>query len=243
MPVASQNLTTNMAVGIMNISKTAVIGSLGKGGNADMYFGIRLSSSTDLEVNLFYLQSAKYTGVYEKDTTFFQNTAIFARIVRAAPCVRFHTNDSLRTFYFKIGPIVRIAGEIISQNRFYDFGSQSTTFYTWRFNKGMSIGGFAAVGLNQKLTHRLKLFAELNFVAQSWAPERGGMTEFTIDGINMLHTLNTSQKETHYERQVTENMRKKSGWEHSSELKQHFPLSSFGLLIGVQMGLSKKMIK
>jgi len=56
----------------------------------------------------------------------------------------------------------------------------------------------------------------------------------------MMETLNVSQKEIHFENEVTEDHRPKSGWQPTEQLREYFPFSGIGLQLGAHYTFAKK---
>ena len=114
------------------------------------------------------------------------------------------------------------------------------TFREVNLTGGLSIGFMGAIGIEVPLGGSCKFFTELNFISQSWAPTKGKITKFTVDGIDKLSTLNTRQKETDYVSSYSYSSGQYDPNQPSKSLKTYLPMSSIGLNVGLHLMLGKK---
>jgi hypothetical protein len=197
-----------------------------------------VAKNVSLEANFSFITSKPINSVYIKDTSYQENLFLQAWMFRVSPVFRFSVPG--RFIYFKVGPIFRLAGNIIASYQFKDYSVNSVTNSDWHYSHGFSIGGFAAIGLKRKLNEHFSIFGEAALNVQSWAPKKGVVVSYKIDGAEMIETLNVAQKETNYVSGYTDHHRSKSGWEPSTELKQYFPFSNAALMVGVQFNFNHR---
>ena len=105
----------------------------------------------------------------------------------------------------------------------------------WKYNGGMAFGISSALGLMYHISDLISVYGELDLVGMSYAPIKGVMTEYTVNGADKLPNLTTDDKEIDFVDDITYDYNNPpSSAEPSKELKFYFPYSSIGLNIGVR---------
>lgn len=104
---------------------------------------------------------------------------------------------------------------------------------------GWGSGGFVNAGASYAITARWGAFAELGCAAQSWAPRRGRLTEFTQDGVDMLPAQSTSDTHVEYEDSYS-TLDSYDPDEPSKALRTRLPMSTWGVCLGIRCALGKK---
>jgi hypothetical protein len=237
-PVASQNISMNLDIGINQSTKSILKGSFGQGINLNCFYGLLVAKNVSLEANFSFIRSNPINSVYIKDTSYQEKLFLQARMLKVSPVFRFNIPDQF--MYFKVGPLFRLAGNIIATYQFNDYLNNSVTDSDWRYSHGFSIGGFAAIGLNRTLNEHFVIFGEAAVNVQSWAPKKGNVVAYKVNGTDMIETLNVAQKQTNFVANYTDHYHSKSGWEPSTELKQYFPFSNAALMVGIQYNFLHK---
>lgn len=217
--------------------------NFGKGAGAGLVVGGLLGSRTGWEARVTRLLGAKnsattsYVSEFGTDKDEISLTCESWRIEAA---MRFHLG-AVGGWYMAIGPSVAVGTRLRQENESNDthyppFGtpttsiSEQTVLYTGR----LAWGAFGAVGYTHQGKGRMGWFAEMNCTAQSWAPMRSEVTKYTIDGIDYLDNLDTSERETEYvESYTTSN----DPNEARKAVLMHLPMSSFGLRAGIRIAL------
>jgi len=237
--LASQNIASNINIGITQTSNAIVKGSFGKGLNLNIFAGYNLTKQICLELGVSYLHGSKFTGAYIKDTVFKQNYSLSTTMLRLSPSIRIETGEGKTKMYLKAGVLIRLAGNIKSENTFYDYTSNTTTVSEWKYARGFSLGALAAVGCQRQINNKINVFSELFINVQSWAPKNGDVIKYTINEVSSLETLNFSQKSIHYVNSYTVANGKASGFLPSEQLKQYHSFNSIGLKIGIYFAIGK----
>jgi hypothetical protein len=240
LPVASENLLSKVDQGSKVTTQTVVRGSLGEGLNLSADVGYKFLENAAVEIKATHVRSRPYEGYYRKDTSFSHSIALSSSIWNLSPIIRISFSDQLSSFYTKCGPVFRIGGKMIIDNKVVDHSLNRVTHSTWIYNKGFSAGAFFAFGYELNFGTRWKLHAEAQVTVQSWAPTHGKVIKYTVNGVSTFETLNVSQKELLFVSTLTEDQRRNSGWEPSRQLKQNYPYSSAGVVCGLSYKLGSQ---
>lgn len=239
---APQNITSHITIDQSQSSYETVKGSFGKGLNANGYLGYCLRDKIGLELELSYLEGNHFSGSYTKDAVFKQSVSVSARMLRVLPGIRvwLHNGDVKNGVYLKLGAALRILGTITSETEHLDIQNNTTTRSEMKFTKGFSFGFTGGVGFTHRMTTRLSLFGELSFIAQSWAPKNGDMTEYSVNGVDQMDVLFPRQKHIHFKDNYVAPNTALSNYKPNEQLKQYHNFSSIGLSIGMQFTIGKK---
>ncbi|MCX6242022.1 MAG: outer membrane beta-barrel protein [Bacteroidetes bacterium] len=135
--------------------------------------------------------------------------------------------------YARVGVIIGIIPNI--KCKFDATTGNHNEVGTIKYTGGVSIGGSAALGCDFDLSDMLALYVEIYYDAMAYAPTKGKMTKYSVDGQDQLSTLNTSQKETKFVKDLT-------GFVHDhdspdQQLKNSYPFNNVGLNVGVKIKL------
>jgi hypothetical protein len=238
----SQNITSNINIGSNQTSNSVVKGSFGQGASIDAYLGYWLKNHIGIELGLSYLQSSSFKGSYSQDTVFKQDLTISANMLRAAPALRLTLGeeDSKTNLFLKVGFVTRLAGKITNETTVFDIQSNTTTISETKYSKGFSFGAMAGIGFCYKIKPQLKIFSELSFISQSWAPKNGDVVKYTVNGVDQMDVLNSGNKHIHFVDSYNAVNTAQSTSVPSQELKQYHNFSSVGLKLGVLFAFGKK---
>ena len=192
-------------------------------------FGLELGASYLLgstsEIDFNYLASSTNPNSSEV------NYELSAQMYRINPSLVLKAKFRTISPYAKMGLIAGI-GEV-------NFRRESKSVFShYRSNfqvfGGISWGLSASMGANYAINRDLDLYAELNIISMSYAPSKGLVTEYMINGENRLHSLTTEDKEVEFvEENTVDYNSPDSPDEPSSEVKHSLPFSSIGLNIGL----------
>lgn len=217
--------------------------NFGKGPGAGLAVGGLLGSRTGWEARVTRLLGAKNSATYSYVGEFGSNkdeTALTCESWRVEAALRFYLGEG-GGWYMAIGPSVAVGTRLSEESKsletdYFPFGppttttSEQTVLYTGR----MAWGAFGAVGYTHQGQGRLGWFAELNCTAQSWAPMRSEVTKYTVDGVDYLDDLDTSERETEFVESYTTNT---DPDEPRKSVIMHLPMSSFGIRAGLRIAL------
>lgn len=210
-------------------------GSFGRGGEVNVFLGYTLNEMISTELGLGYFYGLNNKSIYVSQNQFnnfkSENT-IRGRMIRINPVIRFNAGNGKMVPYIKAGAVIGVAGKLHNKSQFTD--SDPSQSYTMDeemvFSGRTSIGFTGALGIQFTLSEKIGFFSEIHMITQSWAPKRSEITKQTVNGMDMLPDLSTSEKETEYVDKYTESDDNDSP---SKELKYFMPFSSIGLQIGL----------
>ena len=94
---------------------------------------------------------------------------------------------------------------------------------------GVAFGFQAAIGTDFKLSNMLSLFGEIQMDGISYAPSKGKFTEFTVNGVDQLSQMSTTDKSWDYSKSRTDGDDKQD--------KFNIPFNNVGLVVGVKIKL------
>lgn len=228
--VSSQNIGTISNDG----SNTTTYGqknfSFGKGFNFGGAVGYMLNKNVGAEIGFSYLNSVKtrFNSSHSNGTEIIDFSSGMFRI---NPSIVIVSGMSGINPYAKFGAI--IGSGFINENDKYTFNANSSTS-TQKLNGGNAIGLTASLGVKYKLMGKISLFGELNMVNMSYAPTKGEITAYSLNGTDMLASLKTNERLTNYLESYTVNPNQPtSDTEPGKSLLQKYPFGSFGINIGL----------
>ena len=236
--MSSQNIAYyafyNQASASGSFTREQINVSFGKGLNFGAGLGYMFNENIGAELGVSYLLGGKslahdtYTGGYTDHT-------LYARFLRLNPSLILSAGSGSISPYVKMGVLFGM-GSITYIYDDYDDGD--LTYQTEKLNGGIGFGLTSGIGANYSLSEMISLFGELNMVNMSYAPQKGEITEFTNNGVNILPDLTTKQKETEFLKEYTTSASNPiPDSQPSQTLRQKMPFGSIGLNIGVKVNL------
>ena len=243
--MASQNITTNIKIGLTETTNANVKGSFGRGLNMNTILGYNITNQISCELGISYLKGFSFKGSYFKDSVFSQDIVISGNMLRVMPALKITSGgESKRTrMYLKVGMVARLAGKITVENSYFDIPNNTTTISETKYTKGLSLGTIASAGFFHRISNKIKIFGELFFIAQSWGPKNSDITKYSINGVDQLKVLGFGQKSVHYTNNYKSTTTAQSTYIPSQQLRQYHNFSSIGINVGIQFAFRKKEVK
>lgn len=208
--------------------------SMGQGFNFCGTAGYMFTKNIGAELGLSYLLGMKTKANYENNTTNHIHEGSYAGgMFKINPT--FVVSAGLQ----KVDPYAKFGFIIGFGSIFHDFNSESPaqkSYYKAVYSGGVAFGLNAAAGVLFNLNERFSLFAETSMVNLSYAPTKGKIKEFTINGADQLNSMTTSEKEFVFVKNIDYHESQKSSDPHK-ELRQKYPFGSFGINFGVKINL------
>lgn len=208
--------------------------SFGKGLNFCGSIGYMFNKNIGAEIGYSYLTSDKTT----LKSSFVNGTDVLdfsSSMSRITPSIVIYSGMSGINPYAKFGMIIG-SGSITEKDNYTQNPNNWLT--TMKLNGGMAFGLTASVGAEYKLSGKLSLFGELAMVNMSYAPTKGEITAYTLNGINKMESLSTNQRLTDYvETYTLTDNQTTPETEPAKRLIQKFPFGSVGLNIGLKYNL------
>jgi hypothetical protein len=221
--------------------------SLGKGINTGIYFGTMLSKHLSTELCASYLigMKSQYDFYNSSGTSGFikDTTTIKGRMIRLIPALKISIGEKRFQLYMKTGLIIGLGARV--EEEFIQITQYNTFDYSinYEYKGGTSFGFNGSLGVNLKLAEKISLFAELSAYYQNWAPKNRTTTKYIINGVDVLPSLTTFDKETEYSSNVTTSYdyygRPVDPSKPRQEIKVFKPFSSTGFNVGIQINFGK----
>ncbi|MDI3544986.1 MAG: hypothetical protein PWP68_403 [Rikenellaceae bacterium] len=242
--IATQSLLANYE-GTNDIEKIENVKvSLGKGLNFGLNLGYMFNGNIGIDLQCSYLLGDEATGE-SKDYYTFMNTNYYDYEKNSIKSQMFRVNPSIiiASGFDKLDPYARFGVILgfgsITFNRLYEEYENNQLEHKkiekWKMDGGIAFGISSALGLMYHISNLISVYGELDLVGMSYAPKKGVMTEYTINGADQLPELTTDDKEIDFVDDITYDYdNPPSSAEPSKELKFYFPYSSIGLNIGVR---------
>jgi len=242
--IATQSLLNNdeSTNNITKIENVKV--SLGKGLNFGLNLGYMFNGNIGIDLQCSYLLGDETTSESKDNYTFlninfydYEKISIKSQMFRVNPSIIIASGFDKLDPYAKFGVILGF-GSITLNYLYEEYENnilENKVIEKWKFNGGMAFGISSALGLMYHISDLISVYGELNLVGMSYAPKKGKMTEYTINGADQLPGLTTDDKEIDFVDDITYDYdNPPSSAEPMKELKFYFPYSSIGLNIGVR---------
>lgn len=251
--IAAQNLTDYTYVSSQSngkITRDIKSYSLGKGLYLGGSFGYVISRNIDLNLDLQYLSgsSSSYsTGNYHYSNTSTENIYRYdfsGNAFLIIPSILLKTDLDFVKPYLKVGPILGFAG--ITNRESFSFSDQSglepdlrnrnksIIEYELLFNGGMALGFNAVFGVSREIIKNTEIFLEINSKTMSYAPTKGEVKKYTIDGKDNLSELSTSNRQIVFSETVVDELNVPADPNKpSTELRNSYPFSSLIFSLGL----------
>ena len=226
-------------------SEEIVKGSLGKGIQAQFTIGTELKSNVSIELGTSFLFGS---GIHsEYSSTSGQNTEssdASATMIRFFPAVKINSSGEKSKLYARAGLAIGVAGNLELNNTSYDSYSAATTIRTSKYTGGIAVGFTGSIGAEFKTGTRSCFFTELLFISQSWAPSKGEMTVYSVNGKDRLAALSIADKQVEFENSINRenNFTTADPNSPSKQLKYYMPMSSAGISVGFRFSIAKAKI-
>lgn len=206
--------------------------SLGKGFNFGGAIGYMFNKNIGSEIGISYLVGAKSKAqdIYVGGQTDYK---LSARMLRINPSLVISSGYNLINPYAKIGLLIG-SGSVFEE--LVDNDGGDLTEGKIKMNGGVALGANASLGVLCKLSKRFYFFGELNMVNMSYAPTKGKLTEATLNGVDILSDMTTSEKETDYVDSYTESQSNPQlDSQPTKSLKVKMPFGSVGAILGLRI--------
>lgn len=242
--IANQTLLINYE-STDNIQKIEnVKTSLGKGLNFGLNLGYMFNGNIGIDLQCSYLLGDETTSESKDNYTFlninfydYEKISIKSQMFRVNPSIIIASGFDKLDPYAKFGVILGF-GSITLNYLYEEYENnqlQDKEVVKWKMDGGMAFGLSSALGLMYHISDLISVYGELDLVSMSYAPTKGVMTEYTVNGADKLPDLTTDAKEIEFLDEITYDYdNPPSTAEPSKELKFYFPYSSIGLNIGVR---------
>lgn len=231
------------------ITQTSKSYSFGKGLYFGGTFGYVISPNIDLNLDLQYLSGLATS--YSNSDTYSSSAApekhdyeLSGHAFMLIPSILLKADIGFLKSYIKAGPIFSIAG-VTNKSDSYAFlpsaldpdlrnSKMHLTVSEYKYDGGMAFGFNAAVGFSKEISGNTELFFEVNSKSISYAPVKGEMTKYTIDGYDNLPKLSVFDKQIEFSETGVDNYSApKDQNKPAQKLKSDLPFSSLIFSLGI----------
>ncbi len=204
--------------------------SLGQGFNIGGAYGYMFNKHVGAEIAASYFMGGKSTLRTTSDD-------VMTSIDQSVQMFQFAPSFVLQAGFEKWNPYARVG-------MVFGLGSiDQTMSWSWENNQArdkstysgsLALGFTGSLGINYTMNEKFSLFAECTFIGLNYAPTEGRTYESTLNGQNRLDDLAINQKEfifsDDYDANADVDINQPSVLQ-----RKYYPMSSFGLNIGLQM--------
>ncbi len=232
-----ENSTYEFYSNSYSLKHEQIIFSFGKGLNFGADFGYMFNKNLGAEIGVSYLIGGNTISTLTQPNNSTEIT-VSSKMLRINPSLVITSGFEKINPYAKFGLILGSGYVILSSNQeISGFSGQQSNSESIKLSGGIAIGLTSGIGALYKINDKLSFFGELNMINLSYGPTKGIKTDFRIDGVDMLPSLTTRQKETEYLDSFTETSSNSNPQdsEPSKKLKQKLPFGSFGLNLGLRV--------
>jgi len=231
----------------------SVKGSYGKGLDFNFALGYKLNQNFIIDLNFIYLFGSKYeTGdsySYDGGTN---NSYVDYEITKTSakgflfnPSIIFSAGFGNLAPYARFGIVTGTPTLTSKREQYYNGDGVDSTIIKGEYKKGLAFGFQGAVGMNWKLSEKLDLFTELNFVGMAYYPGEYNIVQYDrgsgnvkVDNIvNMLPSISVSQKSTIYEKEFDPTKVNIDPTKPTTALRESFPFSSLSIQAGIRFNI------
>ncbi len=234
-----KNYTSSNGIG----SIQRVKGSYGEGFHISGSFGYNINKNLAVEaaVNLidgrsfetsFYSSHSNGLGIIISNKYELESRTEFVQII---PSLMVHFGWSKFDPFAKVGLILG-TGTIYYSFREQDTYEDIESYY--ELSKGLGLGYKTSVGTFYHFNNWFSLFAEFSVLNNTFSPNRGKLTSYKENGIEMIDGMSVNEREVEYEEGYDFNYNDNHDeTKPSKEIKESLPLGSAGLQIGIRFQL------
>ncbi len=231
----SQTTTSSPSFTYSNTNE-AVNLSLGKGLNFGGAFGYMFNKNIGAELGISYLLGG--TTKFGNESNYAPGHSNYEQTVHSN-MLRFIPSLVIASGFEGINPYAKFGLLIGTGSIFFDGdldADGNIAVENWKYNGGFALGLNSAIGAIFTMNDNISIFGEIDMVNLSYAPTKGELTESTLNGVDQLPTMTTSEKEIEFVDSYTfESANPPSDSEPSKEIKFKMPYGSVGLNVGLKI--------
>lgn len=137
---------------------------------------------------------------------------------------------------FRPNSIQRETQEVKTHMGWQGFFKDSSAYTLKRYEWGIrnpSLGFMGGIGAQVKLSERIRAFSELQFLHIIFAVRSRSLTNYRVNGNELVNTLPVSQREIQFKKQFTTDEWNTKPEEPAKAVTQRFPVTYVGLQAGV----------
>jgi len=203
--------------------------SLGKGMTPELEIAYKFNKNFGIAINASYLYGTKNTAFndYLDDENDY-SYHYYSEMILISPSVLFEPIHGDFSPYAKLGGVFG-SGKFYQK---YDDMKDSENIYLIEYTGSSALGVNTALGMNYKLSSLISVYAEINAMIMSWAPEKAKVTKYIVEGEDQLPDMPVAEREIEFVESVEQSPYNPD--EPSQALKQNFNFDNIGLRAGVK---------
>jgi len=224
--------------------------SFGTGIYPSISLGYNISKYITIEMNLGYFKEKSkvietkdvYNIVYGYSSYANYQCTYTDRAIYLIPGLILSPNLEKINPYFSLGFVLgKNSMKTENDNLLYDAFSGASSPYTralteWISSGGLSLGFKSTAGLEVYMSDRLKIFGELSYSSVSHTPGKAKMKKCSLDGVDQLPSLSTSDKEIEFVNEYSDNVTTDKD-KPRAELKTTYNLDAILITIGIKYNI------
>jgi hypothetical protein len=181
-----------------------------------------------------YISSITYNGV-QTTTIETSESKLYSRMFRLTPSLVLQSNFKNLNPYAKLG-VVLGKGFIMIENEWSEDSEEGTS--REKLYGGLAFGLSATFGANFISSEFSSFFAEVCLINMTYAPLKGKIIEYNVNGIDQLEGMSLREKETEFVDSYSyDSTVQPSEDTPQKQLKMNYPFSSVGINIGWRINL------
>jgi len=220
--------------------------NLGRGGSFGANIGYLFNDNVGVELHFSYLlgsptnssSSSEFNyiiGGMTQTETYTNKVQLSSSMFRLAPVFVVQTQLNKITPYAKLGPVLSFGKIILNQDQ-NNLGT--IMIQESKLNGGIAIGLDTRLGFLYQTDGAMAYFIEVHAMGLSYAPKKGELTKYVIDGEDQMPGLTTQQREVEFVDEIS--------YDSNTDLDPNkpdqtlaiaFPFSSIGVNVGVRIKL------
>jgi hypothetical protein len=255
LPTATSSIGENRSQTSVNtVNGTTTSGSVkgvnasyGSGFNMNFGFGYKINENFIFDLNFQYLIGRKYktsdtynytSGTFNEND--YNNTTTSSKGFFINPSLIFSAGFGKAVPYGRFG-LFAGSPTVTGENSYYNNGDGIVKRDTkWEYTKGLAVGFQGAVGMNWKLTDKIDLFTELNFISMTYYAGEYNLLQSSYNNIDNLAGMSVSQKQTVYKKKFDPTKVNNDFTKPNTAVRQSTPFSSLSFQAGIRIPLWKK---
>jgi hypothetical protein len=228
-PLSSMLITENVQASASSTNYKGVYGSYGSGFQVEAGYIRPLNKNLSIEMDFSYLIGKTYNSSNNTGNNL-QNQSTSSHFYGISPLLRVSFGGTKIRPYGAVGPVVGF-GNLLVDYAFTNGSSVSGNEIQHRYSGSQAIGAKTAIGA-EFTEGRFVFYAQLTATAISYAPSKSEYTKYTLNGVDQLAMLTTSQKQIVYKSSITSTGAQDPN-QPTEQIKFFIPFSSISLSAGV----------
>ncbi len=222
-----------------NMTMSQIDLSLGKGIGIAIKTGWTFHKNISAELGMFYSYGLETQAI--RKTDYYSNSIIYtgidtytlsARMLYLVPSVAISTSINKFSPYLSAGGMIGWGN--IYYNTSWNDPPQGITEWKWRYYKGTATGLQTCIGTAYKLSDHLHALLDISASLVNYAPKRGTLYEYKINGSDSLSTLPVSFKEINFVNKLAFNGNPTPDDQPTQLFIVHYPMSSVNFHLGIK---------